>query len=147
MVDRSFLFDFDPGGLVEVCRDPNGVRVELVELTGMRTRDADTLLRWLRMELAARFVQRPQYRRIVVWTHAGWLRDHDEVEYRLVREWLDRGLRDMQHPWELPMLGQVGCAVLEGELPPELADLRIGEPTDLDYVAERPPERRSRPRR
>lgn len=147
MIERSYLYDFEPGGLVDVCRDPTGVRVELLELTGIRERDADELLRALREELAARFRVRPLYRRIIVWTDANWLRDHDEAEYRAVRDWLDHGLRAMQHPWELPMLGQVGCAVLDGSLPEQLLDLRIGDAWDFDYERERPPERRARPRR
>lgn len=147
ITNRSYLYDFDPLGLVEVCRDPNGVRVELFELTGFRDRDADELLRTLREDLAARFVLRPLYRRIIVWTHARWLKEHDEPEYLRVREWLDQGLLDMQHPWELPMLGQVACAVLQHGLPPSIENLRVGDPWDFDYERERPPERRAARRR
>ena len=146
MEDRSYLFDFDPAAFVEVCRDTHGVRVELFEVTGFRDRDAGELLRSLREELAARFSVRPEYRRIVVWSDAGWLREHGPEEYEQVRAWLDKGLRNMQHGWELPMIGQVGCAVLQGELPAAVEQLRVGDRWDYDYEAQRPPERRSRPR-
>lgn len=146
-MERSYLFDFDPGGLVEVCRDPRGVRVELFEMTGIRERDADELLGSLREELAARFRARPLYRRIVVWSDAGRLRAEDDREYGAVRQWLDEGLRELQHPWQMPMVGQVGCAVLEGPLPGELQDLRVGDPWDFDHDRERAPERRARRRR
>jgi hypothetical protein len=143
MDDRSYLFDFEPGAFIDVCRDTAGVRVELFELTGIRDRDAGELLRSLREELAARFTVRPEYRRIVVWTNASWLREHDADEYAKVREWLDKGLRTMQHGWELPMIGQVGCAVLQFDLPAPVTDLRVGDPWDFDYEAERAPERRA----
>jgi hypothetical protein len=146
MGDRSYLFDFEPGGFVDVCRDTTGARVELFEITGIRDRDAGEVLRSLRAELAARFSVRPDYRRIVVWTNAAWLATHDAEEYAAVRAWLDTGLRTMQHGWELPMVGQVGCAVLEGPLPDGVAHLRIGDPWDYDYEAERQPERRAQPR-
>lgn len=146
MGTRSVLFDFEPGAFVDVCLDRTGVRVELFEVTGMRDRDADELLRSLREELAARFRARPEYRRIVVWTEAGWLRTADADEYARVRAWLEGGLASMQHAWELPMVGQVGCAVLDGALPEPVAHLRVGDPWDFDYERPRAPERRARPR-
>jgi hypothetical protein len=143
MEHTSILYDFEPDAFVELCADARGVRVELVELTGIRFRDVDELLPTLQARIAARFVDRPEWRRIVVWTNAAWLVEHDADEYVQLRDELDDGLRELQSPWRLPMTGQVGCAVLQGELPAQLHALRDGEPIDLEYERPRPPERRA----
>ena len=143
----AILFDFTPTSFSELCRDPHGVRVELVEVTGMRLRDIDELLDSLAVELAACFDARPGYLRIVVWSGAAWLVDHDLEEATEVRVQLDAGLRALQNPWRVPMVGQVGCAVLDGPLPDGLASLRVRDVQDLDYMRERAPERRSERRR
>lgn len=139
----TILFDFEPETFVGLCTDPHGVRVELVEVTGIRQRDVDDLLARLDAVLVDRFAERPGWRRIVVWTDAAWLAEHDEQEYATVREWLADGLRELQGPWRVPATGQVGCAVLQGGLPGELEPLRVGERIDLDYEAPRAPERRA----
>ncbi len=143
MTTTSILYDFEPDTFIELCNDPRGVRVELLEVTGMRQRDVDELLATLRGRLVERFEQRPAWRRIVVWSDAAWLADNEPEEYVTVREWLDDGLRELQSPWRLPPTGQVGCAVLQGGLPSELEPLRASDRIDLVYDAERPPERRS----
>lgn len=147
MHQTDILYDFEPAALVELCNDPRGVRIELIEFTGIRKRDVDDVLGRLREVIARRFRDRPDWRRIVVWSDAAWLARHDADEYVTVREWLDEGLRELQSPWRLPMTGQVGCAVLQGSLPEELVPLRVGEVHDLDYEGERPPERRAARRR
>jgi hypothetical protein len=147
METTGILYDFEPTTFVELCSDPRGVRLELVEFTGVRRRDVDELLADLRRVLATCFEQRPGLRRIVVWTDAAWLADHDADEYVTVRDWLDEGLRELQNPWRLPPTGQVGCAVLQGALPDAVRSLRVGERIDLGYERERPPERRSERRR
>lgn len=147
MQQTNILYDFEPAALVDLCNDPRGVRMELLELTGIRRRDVDEVLDELHVLVAARFKERPDWRRLVVWSDAGWLAQHDVDEYVTVRDWLDEGLRELQSPWRLPMTGQVGCAVLQGSLPEELAPLRVGEVRDLEYERERPPERRAERRR
>jgi hypothetical protein len=147
MNPTSILYDFEPAAFVELCHDPKGARFELIEITGIRQRDVDELLDALQPRIAERFVERPDWRRIVVWSQAGWLAAHDADEYITVRDWLDDGLRELQSPWRLPMTGQVGCAVLQDALPQPLLALRIGSVLDLDYERERDPERRSTRRR
>ena len=90
--------------------------VELLEVTGLRERDADAVLGGLRTALGKRFDAQPRRRRIVVWSDAGRLAEEAPEEYDAVREWLDRGVAAMQHPWKLPMVGQVGVAVLQDAL-------------------------------
>ena len=143
---RTILFDFDPPEFVELCRDPNGVRVDLLEVTGIRQRDVDELLAHLERDLVACHAERPGWLRIVVWTDAAWLAEREPAEYQTIRTWLSAGLADMQHPWRVPMVGPVGCAVLKGPLPEVLEGLRVGEKHDLDYERERPPERRAQRR-
>lgn len=147
MTPTSILYDFEPATFVELCHDTRGTRFELLEITGIRRRDVDELLDALQPRLAARFVDRPDWRRIVVWSDAGWLAAHDPDEYVTVRDWLDDGLRELQSPWRLPMTGQVACAVLQGQLPETLQALRIGSLLDLEYERERAPERRANRRR
>lgn len=143
MRPTTILFDFEPAALVELCRDPNGVRVDIVEVTGIRLRDVDELLADLERDLVACHAARPGWLRIVTWTDAAWLAAHDPQEYASLRSLLGRGLADMQHPWRVPMVGPVGCAVLQGELPEVLHELRAVDRRDLDYARERPPERRA----
>lgn len=146
MRPRTILFDFDPPEFVELCRDPNGVRVDLLEVTGIRPRDVDELLHDLERDLIACHTARPGWLRIVVWTDAAWLAEREPQEYATIRTWLAAGLADMQHPWRVPMVGPVGCAVLQGALPDAVVDLRVGERRDLGYERERPPERRAQRR-
>jgi hypothetical protein len=143
---RTILFDFEPPQFVELCRDPNGVRVDLLEVTGIRQRDVDELLADLERDLVACHAERPGWLRIVTWTDAAWLAEHEPEEYATVRSWISSGLADMQHPWRVPMVGPVGCAVLQGELPEAVAHLRVGDRRDLDYERLRPPERRAQRR-
>ena len=143
MATTAILYDFEPDTFVELCNDPRGVRVELLELTGIRSRDVDQALADLRDRLVDRFAERPGWRRIVVWSDAAWLAEHEPDEYVQVRDWIEDGLRELQNPWRLPPTGQVGCAVLQGPLPEQLHALRSGARVDLDYEAERGPERRS----
>lgn len=147
MTSTNMLYDFEPSALIELCTDTRGARFELIQITGIRRRDVDELLDALQPRIAERFLQRPDWRRLVVWTDAGWLAAHDADEYVTVRDWLDDGLRELQSPWRLPMTGQVGCAVLQGPLPERLEALRIGAALDLDYERDRAPERRSQRRR
>ncbi|MEO6867405.1 MAG: hypothetical protein ABI200_05240 [Gaiellales bacterium] len=146
MIDPPILCDFDPIELVELCRDPAGVAVDLIEVTGMRLRDLDALRVELHSDVVASFNARPERRRIVVWSHASWLQEHAPEEHSLVREWLEETLRELQNPWRLPLTGQVGCAVLAGPLPVQLETYRAAPQRDLEYEAERSPERRSQSR-
>lgn len=143
MLTDSIVFDFTASSFLELCRDPHGSRVELLEITGVRQRDVDQLIDVLAVALAERFAAQPGYLRIVVWSEAAWLAEHDQTEYDTAREWLDDGLRKLQNPWRVPMVGLVGCAVLDGALPTELEQLCVRERVDLGYERERPPERRS----
>lgn len=144
---RPILFDVEPGALVELCLDPTGARVELLELTGLRSADGDAVIAQLRTGLANRFESEPRFRRVVVWTAAGRLAGEDVDEYTAVREWLEDGVRDLQNPWRLPMTGEVAIAVLQGELPEQLTALRIGPAWDLEHDRPRPEDRRAKPRR
>lgn len=144
---RPILYDVLPGEFVELCLDPAGVRIELLEVTGLRAVDGDAVIGQLKGVLASRFEAEPRYRRIVTWTNAAMLKDHDEAEYQLVRGWLDDGLRDLQNPWRLPMVGEVAAAVLQGELPETIADRRVGPAWDLEHDRPRPVDRRAKPRR
>ena len=146
MRPRTILFDFDPAQFVELCRDPNGVRVDLLEVTGIRQRDIDELLGDLDRKLVACHAERPGWLRIVVWSDAAWLAEREPEEYATVRTWLSAGLADLQHPWRVPMVGPVGCAVLQGSLPAVLEELRVGDRLDLEYERPRAPERRARRR-
>jgi hypothetical protein len=146
MLLETILFDFDPGAFVATCTDSAGVPIELLEVTGLRQPDADQILAALKPALARRFELEPQRRRVVVWSDAGRLAADHPDEYEAVRTWLDRGVMALQHPWKLPMVGQVGVAVLQGELPSPLHSLRVGARVELDHDAARPDERRRRPR-
>lgn len=145
--ELPIVFEFEPGELVDLCHDPAGIPIDLIEITGMRTqRDLGLLRRALREDIADCFTARPERRRLVVWSHAGWLLEHAPDEHRDVRAWLEAWLREIQNPWQLPLTGQVAGAVLQGELPEPLHAHRAVPLRDLDYEAERPPERRSEPR-
>lgn len=98
MGDERILYDFDEDSFVEVCRDVHGVRIELIEFTGVRARDVDELLVALRARLVERFEEQPGLRRIVAWTDAAWLAQHDAGEYDEVREAVEQGLLRMQNP-------------------------------------------------
>ena len=128
---------------MELCRDTSGVRVDILEVTGLRQRDVDELLADMERDLVSCHAERPGWLRIVAWTGAAWLAEREPEEYATVRAWLGRGVADLQHPWRIPMVGPVGCAVLQGALPEVLHELRAVEPRDLDYERERPPERRA----
>lgn len=143
---QSILYDFDAETFAAVCHDPHGVRVEIIEFTGVRLRDIDELMKSITTKLAERFSERPDWRRIVVWSDAGWLAAHDRAEYDQLRTILEEDLRRIQNPWRLPLTGQVGGVVLQGSLPVTLEAHRIGERFDLDYTRERPPERRAQRR-
>ena len=52
---RPILYDVQPGEFVELCLDPTGVRVELLEITGIRAVDADTVIAQFESVLAKRF--------------------------------------------------------------------------------------------
>jgi hypothetical protein len=143
MDGATILYDFDPDSFVELCRDARGVRVELVELTGIRARDVDEVVAELRGVLVTAHRERPDWRRIVVWTDAAWLATGEPEEYVQVRDWLEEALLGLQNPWRLPATGQVGMAVLQGALPEVLEAQRLGERRDLGYERERPPERRA----
>lgn len=143
MTTTTILYDFEPDTFIELCQDPRGLRVELLELTGIRQRDVDAVIAQLRDRLVERFAERPDWRRIVVWSDAAWLAEREPEEYVRIREWLEEGLLGLQNPWRVPATGPVGCAVLQGPLPAPLENLRSGDRVDLDYEAERQPERRS----